>query len=154
MLAAAEAAERTWCHLDVWPANLVDDAGTTVLLDWAFTGEGAIGEDIANLIVDSFADGLMDPVLLPELAHSVTGRYIEGLRDGGWSGSADTVRSAIASCGAAKYSWLAPARARNAARDHMGQASYARDTSAAAVVSRLTGPVTLIAEWAAPVLGD
>ncbi len=60
MLAHAEAAARTLCHLDVWPANLLDDDGTSVLLDWSFTGEGAIGEDVSNLIVDCFTDGLMD----------------------------------------------------------------------------------------------
>src|ERR1700735_5197759 len=59
VLAAAESGERTLCHLDVWPANLIDGNGSSVLLDWAFTGEGAVGEDIANLIVDSFAAGLL-----------------------------------------------------------------------------------------------
>jgi hypothetical protein len=154
VLAAAEAAERTWCHLDVWPPNLVDDAGTSVLLDWSFTGEGALGEDVANLIIDSFADGLMDPALLPELAHDTTERYLDGLRDGGWSGSADAVRFAIASCGAAKYSWLAPSRAGQAARDQLRPGHYARDTSAASLVERLTGLVAHIAGWAASVLGD
>jgi thiamine kinase-like enzyme len=52
LTAIAGAAERTLCHLDVWPANLVDDDGTTVLLDWSFTGDGAVGEDVANLIID------------------------------------------------------------------------------------------------------
>jgi hypothetical protein len=151
LLAAAEAGERTLCHLDVWPANLIDGNGASVLLDWAFTGEGAVGEDIANLIVDSFADGLMDVSLLPELAESVTDRYLEGLRDGGWSGSDDAVRSAIAACGAAKYSWLGPARVGSAARDDLERASYARDTDAVSRLQRLTDVVALIVGWAASI---
>jgi hypothetical protein len=153
VLAAAEAAERTLCHLDVWPANLIDHAGTSVLLDWAFTGDGAVGEDVANLIVDSCADGLMDAALLPEIAESTTGRYLEGLRDGGWSGSDDAVRSAIAACGAAKYSWLGPARLASAVRDELGPSSYGQDTSAVARMQRLSGVVVLIAGWAASALG-
>jgi hypothetical protein len=48
VLGASEATERTLCHLDVWPANLIDHAGSSVLLDWAFTGDGAVGEDVAT----------------------------------------------------------------------------------------------------------
>jgi hypothetical protein len=154
VLTAAESGERTLCHLDVWPANLIDGNGSSVLLDWAFTGEGAVGEDIANLIVDSFADGLMDVSLLPELAESVTDRYLEGLRDGGWPGSDDAVRAAIAAiaaCGAAKYSWLGPARVGSAARDDLERASYTRDTDAVSRLQRLTDLVALIAGWAASV---
>jgi hypothetical protein len=152
VLAAAQASERTLCHLDVWPANLIDDDTSSILLDWAFTGAGAIGEDPANLILDSFADGLMDATLLPEVTQAVTDGYLEGLRDGGWKGSLDAVRAAIAACGAAKYSWFAPAVIRNAVRDDAGRSSYRHDTSAQAQVERLTGLVTLIAEWAAAVL--
>ena len=148
MVAVTESAERTLCHLDVWPANLVDDAGTSVLLDWSFTGDGAVGEDVANLIVDSFTDGLMDVALLPELADRATDGYVNGLRDGGWSGSADSVRTAVAVCGAAKYSWFAPAFIGRAIRDDLGTRSYGQDASAAAAVRRLTGLVTLLAEWA------
>jgi hypothetical protein len=152
VLAAAQASERTLCHLDVWPANLIDDGTSSVLLDWAFAGAGALGEDPANLILDSFADGLMDATLLPEVTHGVTDGYLAGLRDGGWAGSADAVRAAIAACGAAKYSWFAPAVIRNAIRGDAGRSSYRRDASAQAQVERLTGLVTLIAQWAAAVL--
>jgi hypothetical protein len=89
----AIAAERTLCHLDGWPASLIDQDGTSVLLDWSFTGDGAVSEDAANLIIDSCADGLMDMVLLPETADSATDGCLRGLRDGGWTGSADTVRT-------------------------------------------------------------
>ncbi len=147
-LAVAQAAERTLCHLDVWPANLVDDAGGSVLLDWSFAGEGAVGEDAANLIVDSCADGLMDVALLPEITETVTDGYARGLRDAGWPGSAESVRAAIAGCGAAKYSWFAPAVVSRAARDHLGPSSYGQDRSAGEAVRRVTPLVTLIAEWA------
>jgi hypothetical protein len=147
-LTTAESAERTLCHLDVWPANLVDDAGTSVLLDWSFAGEGAVGEDAANLIIDSCADGLMDVALLPEIAEAVTDGYLRGLRDAGWPGSADSVRAAIAACGAAKYSWFGPAVLSRAIRDHLGSSSYGQDRSPGEAVRRVTGIVTLIAEWA------
>jgi hypothetical protein len=148
LVAVAAAAERTLCHLDVWPANLIDEDGTSVLLDWSFTGDGAVGEDIANLIIDSCTDGLMDAALLPEIADSATDGYLLGLRDGGWAGSPDAVRTAIAASGAAKYSWFAPMVAGRAARDHIGPSSYGQDTSAAAAARRVTGLVTLIADWA------
>jgi thiamine kinase-like enzyme len=94
--AIAASGERTLCHLDVWPANLIDDDGASVLLDWSFTGDGAVGENISNLIIDSCTDGLMDVALLPEIAETATDSYLRGLRDGGWTGSADAVRTTIA----------------------------------------------------------
>ena len=123
-------------------------AGTSVLLDWAFTGEGTVGGDIANLVVDCFTDGLMDVALLPEVAETVIDGYLAGLREGGWTGSDDAVRTAIHACGAAKYSWFGPAMAVRAARDDLGRSSYRQDTSAAAAIARLTPLVTLIADWA------
>ncbi len=148
MVTLSRVGDRTLCHLDVWPANLVDDAGASVLLDYSFTGEGAVGEDVANLILDSFTDGLMDAALLPEFAEAAIDGYIAGLRDGGWPGSADKVRATIAASGAAKYSWFGPAIVSRVIRDDLGRRSYGRDTSAAAAVRRLTGLVTLISEWA------
>jgi hypothetical protein len=79
-----------------WPANLIDRDGVSVLLDWSFTGDGAVGEDLSNLIIDSCADGLMDVALLPEIAARATDGYLSGLRDGGWTGSPDAVRATVA----------------------------------------------------------
>jgi hypothetical protein len=152
-LAAAESFERTVCHLDVWPSNLIDANGRSVLLDWSFAGVGAVGEDVANLVVDSFTDGLMDMALLPQIAHSCVESYIDGLRDGGWTGQEDQVRRAVAACGAAKYCWLGPEFLGRAMRDDSGRTSYGRDACAGDAVRRLSPLVALIAEWADSLLG-
>jgi hypothetical protein len=148
MLTVAEAAPRTLCHLDVWPTNLIDDDGTTVLLDWSFVGEGGIGEDVSNLIVDSVTDGLIDAQLLPEIDATVTDAYISGLAEAGWRGSADEVRRAIAASGAAKYSWFAPALVSRVLRNEtVGSQYYGQDRSHAEALERLSGLVSLLASW-------
>jgi molybdopterin-guanine dinucleotide biosynthesis protein A len=149
VLTQVEALPRTVCHLDVWPSNLFADGATSVLVDWSFTGEGGIGEDAANLIVDSVADGLMDIALLPDIADAVIEGYLAGLRDGGWAGPPDLVRQAIAACAVAKYSWLAPSVLGRVIRDgRWGHPQYGRDASGEDALCRLRGLVTLLAEWA------
>ena len=96
----------------------------------------------------------MDVALLPEIAQTATDGYLRGLRDGGWTGSADAVRTTIAACGAAKYAWFAPAVAGRAARDSIGRSSYGQDASAAAACRRVTSLVTLIADWADASAGE
>jgi hypothetical protein len=118
----------------VWPTNLIEGPATTVLLDWSFTGEGGLGEDTANLIVDSVADGLMDATLLPDIAASVTDGYIAGLRDGGWVGSADTVRRAIAARRAAKYNWTGPPPVRATSRHRSPRPRLDDDTTGAGLL--------------------
>jgi hypothetical protein len=118
LLAILDDLPQTLCHLDVWPRNLFGDAHRTVLVDWAFAGKGAIGEDPSNLILDSFFDGLLPLALLDEVEHAVERGYFAGLRDAGWPGSVDEVRLGITAA-AVKYCWLAPTMlARIHARGH------------------------------------
>ena len=149
VLARAEALPRTVCHLDCWPANLIEDsAGASVLLDWAFVGEGAAGEDPANLIVDSVTDGLMDAALLPEIAEAVSSGYVEGLADGGAVAEEGDVRRAIATCAVAKYNWLGAAAVGAAVRGRTRKAAYNQDDSAEETLRRISGLAALLADWA------
>ena len=121
-----------------------------MLLDWAFVGEGAIGEDVGNLVVDSVADGLIDPGLLPEIDRAVTAAYLAGLRAGGWRGRDGQVRRAITVTGAAKYCWLAPLMLKRLADGH-GARFYDRRDPEQVLRGRL-GVLTLVADWAGAAL--
>jgi hypothetical protein len=111
-LDALERLPRTLCHLDLHPANLFDDDGTTVAIDWSFVGIGAIGEDAGNLVADAVLDFHVDAARIDELYTSVATGYEQGLRDGGWDGPSASVRLGLAATIAAKYAWILPALLR------------------------------------------
>jgi hypothetical protein len=104
----AERIPRTLCHLDFWTKNLIlRDDGTFALLDWAFVGDGAIGEDIGNLVPDAAFDHFIAAALLPDFHAEVLDGYTEGLREGGWNGDARLVELGMCAS-AVKYDWLTP----------------------------------------------
>ncbi len=96
------------CHLDVWPNNLVvRPNGSAAFLDWSFTGHGALGEDISNLVPDAVLDLLVPAGEIDELERAVFDAYLDGLHHAGWAGDAERVRLGMYAA-AVKYHWLAP----------------------------------------------
>ncbi|WP_030155977.1 hypothetical protein [Glycomyces sp. NRRL B-16210] len=146
----AEALPQTLCHLDVWPHNLTERDGEPVLIDWSFTGRGALGEDLANLIADTFFDGLHNVDRLAETETLLTDAYLEGLAEAGHRDT-DTTRRAIAATGAAKYCWLAPAMLTGLAQGRpIASANYDADGEAAdiAVLQRRRPIFAMLVRWA------
>jgi hypothetical protein len=115
LYAIAESLPQTLCHLDFWSKNLIRRSdGSHVLLDWAFVGMGAIGEDIGNLIPDACFDHFIDSTDLPALDTAVFGAYVAGLNDAGWNGDSEVVRLGLW-VSAVKYDWLTPLMLASAA---------------------------------------
>jgi Phosphotransferase enzyme family len=114
---------RTVCHLDVWPNNLFARRdGTFTLVDWSFVGEGALGEDVGNLVPDSVFDLFVPARDLADLDGEVFGGYLSGLREAGWDGDERMVRLGMCAS-AVKYEWLGPLmlqRASNASQPGYG----------------------------------
>lgn len=95
--AALASLPATLCHFDANRGNLFSRArseGTTetVVIDWAFTGHGVAGQDLAQLVLGPLTDFELGPSDLPLLDDEAFAGYLAGLRDAGWAGDAARVR--------------------------------------------------------------
>ncbi len=108
LLALMERLPRAFSHLDLWVSNEIRrPGGQIVLLDWAFCGDGAIGEDIGNHVPDAIFDLFWPAQRFTELDDACFEAYLSGLHEAGWRGSRADVRlGVVASC--VKYCWLLP----------------------------------------------
>lgn len=115
LLGVMEGLPRTRSHLDFWVCNQIRrPSGGFVLIDWAFAGDGAIGEDVGNHVPDAVNDLFWPAERIGELDQACFDAYLSGLRQGGWTGDADVVRlGMVASC--VKYTWLLPLMLEQAA---------------------------------------
>jgi len=106
LLARLEAGPQTLCHLDFHPGNLFGGESETVVVDWAYCGLGALGEDAGNLVPDTLLDGFVAADRGAELEQVVWEGYLAGLADAGWSGDERSVRYAFAAGAGLKYVWI------------------------------------------------
>jgi hypothetical protein len=104
-LARVEAAPRTLCHLDFYPGNLLGPDGS-VVIDWAYCGIGALGEDAGNLVPDAMFDGFVPVSQARELEEAVWAGYLAGLRRSSWRGEEQEVRWVFLAATVLKYTWM------------------------------------------------
>lgn len=96
-IAANERLPRVFCHNDAHRLNLTlraaaDGQEELVMLDWGFCGNGALGNDLGELVGTSLSNFTADPANAAGLEESVLEGYLAGLRDAGWQGDAQLVR--------------------------------------------------------------
>lgn len=118
LLHIMESLPRALSHLDQWPANVRSDGADSVLYDWAFTGDGALGEDLGNYLPDSVFDLFVPAERLPGYAAAAYEAYLHGLRDSGWRGDERLVRLGVCAS-AVKYDWLTALSLARAGEEQM-----------------------------------
>jgi hypothetical protein len=92
-------------------------------------GFGVLGEDIANLVLDSAWMLDIAGERLPQFERAVLDGYLAGLCDAGWTGDERDVRAAYAAIGALRFGLLAGpvlAQARDEERHATLEARYGR----------------------------
>jgi hypothetical protein len=146
LLRVMERLPRATCHLDVWPPNVVRrPSGEVVLLDWGFCGDGALGEDLGNLVPDGVFDLFWPAHLLGDLAEETYTAYVAGLRECGWEGDESLVRLGM-TASAVKYTWLLPATLVHA-RDATHQA-YFREVDGRELFAARGAAFAMLVDWA------
>jgi hypothetical protein len=76
---------QTICHHDAAQANLFIVAGEVVAIDWEGVGWGAVGADLATLVVGTMRRGDFDARNAEELERVAFAGYTQGLADVGWN---------------------------------------------------------------------
>ncbi|MFI0509953.1 aminoglycoside phosphotransferase [Streptomyces sp. WSLK1-5] len=146
-LQVMESLPRAFSHLDQWPENVRADGRDSVLLDWAFAGDGALGEDLGNYLPDSVFDLFVPADRLPRFAGAAYHAYLEGLRESGWRGDERAVRLAVCAS-AVKYDWLTALMLARAGEERQLDYGGRREVSAERRYRERGLALAFLARWA------
>lgn len=107
-IASIERQPQTFSHLDAFRRNLFSrwdkqNNLQTVMIDWAFAGSAAAGEEIVPLVAASLNLLEIDSAQARSLDQVVFEGYIQGLREAGWSGDPRLVRSTYVAASILRY---------------------------------------------------
>jgi hypothetical protein len=123
---------RVLCHHDAHQANLFFLAGAggqeqLVAIDWHNVSVGVVGQEIGQLVAFCLKVYMVPGHRAEELDAAVFGDYLDGLRDGGWTGDARLAR----------LGYLAALVPRHAS--HVPQLNMLADTGRHAAIERRRG---------------
>lgn len=98
----------TFCHLDAFRRNLLvrrraDGGDDLVGVDWAFSGLGPVGADLAPLVGAGLALGQFEPDQLADLDSAAFAAYVDGLRGAGWDGDPRLARLGFTASAPLRY---------------------------------------------------
>ena len=107
-LTALDRLPQTVCHHDAFRRNLfarraADGTEQTVAVDWAFTGIGAVGADLAPLVIGSLMLFEVVDAAPWDLVETAVAGYLVGLWEAGWSGDEGVVRLGFLATAALLY---------------------------------------------------
>jgi hypothetical protein len=93
------------CHLDIFRRNVLarHDSDEYVLVDWAYAGVGAIGEELVPLVKAELFYFEVEPSLADEVERTVLAGYVDGLRAAGWQGDARLAELGYAAAATLRY---------------------------------------------------
>ncbi len=104
---ALDGLPRTFCHHDAFRRNLLYRAAPTgeelVALDWAYAGHGAVGEDLAQLVMGSLFFFEVQGITPHEFDATCFTSYMAGLRAAGWAGDEKQVRLGYAAAASLRH---------------------------------------------------
>jgi hypothetical protein len=106
-LSALDRLPQTVCHHDAFRRNLLSRRGSQgdelVAIDWASVGHGAVGEELAPLVLASLGFFEADGIAPRDLDAVCFAGYVGGLREAGWAGDERVVRLGFTAAAALRY---------------------------------------------------
>ena len=87
----------TFCHLDVTPLNIFvleyeESRPEIAIVDWESAAFGTLASDCASLTNSALILGMVQAESAASFEQTIFDNYLEGLREGGWSGDSELVR--------------------------------------------------------------
>jgi hypothetical protein len=106
-LTALDRLPRTFCHNDAFRRNQLHRPGPAgeqlVAVDWAFSGHGAVGEELVSLVVGSLVMYEAVGIRPRDLEAACFATHVAGLRDAGWVGDEREVRLGFTAAAALRF---------------------------------------------------
>ena len=117
LLGALDRLPQALSHLDAFSRNviLLGENAPPVLIDWAYLGLAALGEEVAQLVAGTILFGDADRHTAREIGAAALEAYLEGLGDAGWSGDPEVVRFGYAAAAPLRWGAFAVANVFRAA---------------------------------------